>query len=452
MIVFLISLAILVCLGLSFFFSGAEVAVISVNRYRLRSLHEQGDATAGHLLQLLSDTQRLLVMVLIGTNLANVLTALFFKDLVGRWLGERDTLYFGTIQLSDLLSLAVLTPLMIILAEVLPKALFRAHADRLFGRLHIPLHVGLFIFAPAIAVIQKLAHWMLAPLVEQRTRAMRQLSRKDVINLVAGEEHPIHPAHEAARHARGSALGAAIETELGAREDRLGEGAVERRMIQNIIMLHETRAYEIMTPLAELVAVQLGRTDIEGFKILARNSGYSRLPVYRDRFTRLIGYIDVNRVVREENDARSLGDFIEPPYFVPETKRIDDLLMEFLGQRVKNAIVVDEYGGCVGWISREDILEEIVGELEDELDIPQRQVTELAGGAYLVEGRTEIDVLNDRLGAEFPQDDWETLAGLLLYQMGRIPKVGDEVTFHGWRAHIVRMDDVRIDLVRMTRE
>ncbi len=450
MIFYLISAAIVVCIGLSFFFSGSEVAVVSVNRYRLRSLHEQGDATAGHLLQMLGDTQRLLVMVLIGTNLANVLTALFFKDLVGRWLGDRDTVYFGAFQLSDLLSLVVLTPVMIVAAEILPKALFRAHADRLFGRLHIPLHIGLWVFGPVIAVIQKLAHWMLAPLVEQRTRAMRQLTRKDVINLVAGEDHPAHhPGHQ---HQHGTVLGAAIETEVGSQEERLGEGAIERRMIQNIIELQETRAYEIMTPLAELVAVQLGRVDVEGFKMLARNSGYSRLPVYRDRFIRLQGYIDVNRVLREDDGTRMLSDFIEPAYYVPETKRVDDLLMEFLGERIKNAIVVDEYGGCVGWISREDILEEIVGELEDELDVPQRQITELAGGAWLVEGRTDIDVLNERLGVEFPQDDWETLAGLLLAKMGRIPKVGDEVTMAGWRAHIVRMDDVRIDLVRLTRE
>lgn len=451
MIVYFIGAAIVICLGLSFFFSGAEVAVISVNRYRLRSLHEQGDATAGHLLQMLGDTQRLLVMVLIGTNLANVLTALFFKDLVGRWLGDRDTTYLGAIQMSDLLCLVVLTPLVIVAAEVLPKALFRAHADRLFGKLHIPLHIGLWIFGPVIAVIQKLAHWMLLPLVEQRTRAMRQLTRKDVINLVAGEEHPPQrPLHQ--HPPLGSALGAAIETEIGGQEERLGEGAIERRMIQNIIELQETRAYEIMTPLAELVAVQLGRVDIEGFKMLARNSGYSRLPVYRDRFTRLLGYIDVNRVVREGDGSRMLSDFIEPAYYVPETKRVDDLLMEFLSERVKNAIVVDEYGGCVGWISREDILEEIVGELEDELDVPQRQITELAGGLFLVEGRTDIDVLNERLAADFPQDDWETLAGLLLAQMGRIPKVGDEVALNGWRAHVVRMDDVRIDLVRLTRE
>ncbi|MEN6627297.1 MAG: hemolysin family protein [Candidatus Sumerlaeia bacterium] len=448
MIVFFISAAILLCLGLSFFFSGSEVAVISVNRYRLRSLHEQGDATAGKLLQMLGDTQRLLVMILIGTNLANVLTALFFKDLVQRFLGPRDVFY-GPIQLSELLSLVLLTPLVIVLAEILPKALFRAHADRLFGRLHIPLLVGLWIFGPVISILQKLAHLMLAPLVEQRTRAMRQLTRKDVLTLVAGDERPEAPAE---RRTRGEALGAAIESEMGAREHRLDEGAIERRMIQNIIELQETRAYEIMTPLAELVAVQLGRVDLEGFKTLARTSGYSRLPVYRDRIVRLLGYIDVNRVMREGNGDRNLGEFIEPAYYVPETKRIDDLLMEFLGERVKNAIVVDEYGGCVGWISREDILEEIVGELEDELDVPQRQITELTDGAFLVEGRTDLDELNERLGAEFPHGDWETLAGLLLDQMGRIPKLGDEVSIAGWRAHIVRMDEYRIDLVRMNRE
>ena len=114
-------------------------------------------------------------------------------------------------------------------------------------------------------------------------------------------------------------------------------------MIHNIMQLQETRAYQIMTPLVDLVAVQLGRMDIEGFKQMARETGYSRFPVYRDKIVNLIGYIDVFRVLRESTEARPLEDFVERPHFVPETKRVDDLLQEFLHLRIKNALVVDEY-------------------------------------------------------------------------------------------------------------
>jgi magnesium and cobalt transporter len=173
------------------------------------------------------------------------------------------------------------------------------------------------------------------------------------------------------------------------------------------------------------------------------------MPVYRDRIVHLIGHIDIFRVLREHDGHQPLADFVERPYYVPETKRVDDLLQEFLDLRVKNAIVVDEHGGCSGWISREDILEEIVGELEDELDEPKMPLVATAPGVYVIDGQMEIDPLNKALGAKFGEEDWETLAGLLLDAMGRIPKPGDEVTIDGWRARVMEMDGQRIARVEL---
>ena len=184
----LLLIAIVVCLALSFIFSGAEVAVVSVNRYRLRSLHEQGDATAGKLLGLLADSQRLLVMVLIGVNMANVLSALLFEAMLTRWLTGGDRLVFGMVKLSEVLSLFVLTPLLIVFAEILPKAIFRAHADQMFGSLQNFFRLGLFLFKPVIVTIQWLASWVIGSHVGTRSRAMRQLTRQDVINLIVPED------------------------------------------------------------------------------------------------------------------------------------------------------------------------------------------------------------------------------------------------------------------------
>jgi CBS domain containing-hemolysin-like protein len=276
-----------------------------------------------------------------------------------------------------------------------------------------------------------------------------------VINLISPEEH--ENGEEAADENRetpptpAEVLGRTMARQARQELDRLTENTDERRMIHNIIELQDTRVYEIMTPLVDLVAVPLGRMDLEGFKLLAHKTGYSRFPVYREKITNLIGYVDVFRVLREANGHHRLEDFLERPYYVPETKRLDDLLQEILRHRVKNVIVVDEYGGCSGWISREDILEEIVGELEDELDEPSRQITETADGVFLVEGRMEIDALNNVLETAFTEDEWETLAGLLLNEMGRIPSVGDEVSIGDWRATVVAMTGHRIDKVRLIR-
>ncbi len=454
MIISLIVLGIVVCLALSFFFSGSEVAVVSANRYRLRSLHDEGDASAGRLLDMLGETQRLLVMVLIGTNLGNVLTTLFFKLMIERgWPGSFGPGAEQPIISSELLCLLLLTPIMVVLAEILPKALFRAHADALIAKVRPALLFGLFIFKPAIVVIERLARFILSGVAEEPHRAIRQLSRQDILNLVS----PVQRAEAGAAEEEGRTesatdqepLGQTIVQQVGAEEESLLEKADERRMVENIIQLHETKASEIMTPLVELVAVDLNRHDLQSFKVMAQACGFSRFPIYRDRIVNLMGYIDIFRVLHEDDGTKQLQDFVEEPYFAPETKRVDDLLQEFLDRRIKNAIVVNEYGGCSGWISREDMLEEIVGELEDELDVPMPRIKENVDGSFLAEGRTEINIINDFLGTNFPEDDWETLAGLILHEMGHIPQTGDSVIVGGWRTTVTRMEGIRIDEVRL---
>ena len=456
MIISLIVLGIIICLALSFFFSGSEVAVVSANRYRLRSLHEEGDATAGRLLDMLGDTQRLLVMVLIGTNLGNVLTALFFKLMIEKgWPGSFGPGAEPPIISSELLCLLLLTPIMVVLAEILPKALFRAHADTIIAKVRPALLFGLFIFKPAIFVIERLARFILSGVAEEHRRAIRQLSRQDILNLVSPAQRTEAGAAEEEGRAEPAAeeepLGQTIVQQIGAEEESLLEKADERRMVENIIQLHETKASEIMTPLVELVAVDLKRHDLQSFKVMAQACGFSRFPIYRDRIVNLMGYIDIFRVLHEDDGTKRLQDFVEEPYFAPETKRVDDLLQEFLDRRIKNAIVVNEYGGCSGWISREDMLEEIVGELEDELDVPTPRIKENVDGSFLAEGRTEIHMVNDFLGVSFSEEDWETLAGLILHEMGRIPRTGDSVIVGGWRATVTRMEGIRIDEVRLER-
>jgi CBS domain containing-hemolysin-like protein len=450
----LLIVAIFLCLALSFFFSGSETAVISVNRYRLRSLHEQGDPRAGRLLALLDNTQRLLIMALIGANLANVLAALLFKMLLEMGIAGTNERALGLIRWSELLSLLLLTPVLIIFAEILPKALFRAHADRLARTLR-PVYVAcLWLLHPAIWVMERIARLMLGTLAEARSQAMRRLTRQDVIQLLKPEERP---AESTAGGGSGetplaTAAREAMPAGLKERKERAPEESGERRMVENILKLNQTMAEEIMTPLVDLVAVQLGQIDLDALRQMAIGSGYSRFPVYRERIVHIVGFIDIYRVLREDDGSQTILDFIERPHYVPETKRVDDLLQEFLRLRIKNAVVVDEYGGCSGWISREDIIEEIVGELQDELDEPLAPVQRTAEDVYQADGRVEIDVLNGALGTAFPEANWETLAGLVLNEMGRLPREGDEVTIDGWRAKVLAMDRLRIATVELRRQ
>lgn len=454
----ILSLAMLLCLALSFFFSGSETAIISANRYQLRSRHEQGDASAGKTLSMLENTQRLLIMVLIGNNIVSVLLTLFFERLlITGWPSTADGVSPIGLTWPQILSLAVLTPVVVIFAEITPKALFRAKADAYIEYLRTPVLAVRWLLHYPIISVEWLSFLLMRAFSGGRERQQRHLTRQDVINLIT-------PADRTATETEEEDGGDAAEIP-GPGENRLAtaladeevppaldeEQSDERRMIQNIIELHATKAYAIMTPLVELTAVRLGTMDLEGFKAVARTSGYSRFPCYRERIVNLLGIIDVYRVLREDDGTKKLEDFVEKPYYVPESKRVDDLLQEFLRLRIKNAVVVDEYGGCSGLISREDMLEEIVGDLPDELDEPINEVFETSDGGYLCHGRAEIDVLNETLGGNFRDDDWETLAGRILAEMGRVPQEGDEVTIDGWRAKIIRMIGLRIVHVHLKR-
>ncbi len=448
----------LVCLVFSFFFSGSETAIISVNRYRMKGLADQGETRASELLKLLGDRQRLLIMTLLGTNLANVMMALFFKEFLSRlWPDISRQSVIGSFEVGEILSLLILTPIIIVFAEVLPKAIFRVYADQLFSFFRYYYMFFLRIFWLPITLIERFSGLVPASLIEQRTSLARRLTRQDVINLVNPVENVTKVAHgmdpdphqnEPYEDVQSSRLNNGTGTD----DDGLVSVASdERRMVQSILELDSTCAREIMTPLVDLVAIQLDRVDLQGFKAIAQASGYTRFPVYRDRIVDLTGYIDVFNMLRTEKDGDRLDDFIEYACYVPETMKVDDLLQEFLGKRIRNVIVVDEYGGCSGWIAREDILEEIVGELEDELDAPMPQIQEINPGIYLVEGRAEIDAVNEMLGASFSQDDWETISGLVMAKIGRMPVEGDRFTADDWEYTILEMGGHRVSKVRIRR-
>jgi len=448
----------LACLVFSFFFSGSETAIISVNRYLMKGLADQGETRASDLLKLLGDRQRLLIMTLLGTNLANVMMALFFKEFLARlWPDIARRSIIGSFEAGEILSLLILTPIIIVFAEVLPKAIFRIHADQLFSVFRHFYVFFLRIFWLPITLIERFAGLVPASLIEQRTSLARRLTRQDVINLVNPNENgtQVHTGTDPEpdqKEPRDDDQAPRLKTGMPMDDDGLvSVAADERRMVQSILELDSTCAREIMTPLVDLVAIQLGRVDLQGFKAIAQASGYTRFPVYRDRIVDLTGYIDVFNMLRTEKEGDQLEDFIEYACYVPETMKVDDLLQEFLGKRIRNVIVVDEYGGCSGWIAREDILEEIVGELEDELDAPMPQIQEIGPGVYLVEGRAEIDAVNEIMGASFTQDDWETMSGLVMAKIGRMPVEGDQFTADDWEYTILEMDGHRVSKVRIRR-
>jgi putative hemolysin len=436
--IFVIVLAIGTSLLVSFFFSGAETAVISADQYRLRLRSGQGDRGAARTLRLLDRLPSVMSAVLIGTNLGNVFAALFFKMLLERlWVFHNPAV--GAINWEELICLAVLTPLLVIFCEILPKALFRTQANQWIGPIRPAVAISMTLFAPAIKLLDAIVVLFLAPFGGRDGGRHGAVTRGDLIAMLnaARAEEPEGGDADAPSPPT-------VERRTEERDSASARELDERHLIHNIVDLERTQAREIMRPLVELEAIHLDRHNIESFLEFARKTGHSRFPVYRDRIVNLIGYLNVYDVLRERNGKSRLEQFVRDAHFVPETKRLDDLLREFLDRRIENAIVVDEYGGCSGWISREDIIEEIVGELEDELDEPTESIVETAEGVYEIDGRADIHDVNDALGAFFEAADCDTLGGLVMKALGRIPKVGDEAEFEGWRLSVLEMDNRRV--------
>jgi CBS domain containing-hemolysin-like protein len=166
---------------------------------------------------------------------------------------------------------------------------------------------------------------------------------------------------------------------------------------------------------------------------IANNSGYSRLPVFHERMHNLIGILNTFDLIDKPVDNSPITDLIRPAYYVPPNKKIDDLLKELQRGGLHMAIVVDEYGGCIGIITIEDLLEEIVGEIEDEYDKPEKLFESYADGGYLIDGDMEIEVINETLNLGLPKGDYETLGGLIIDKLEKIPSVGTQVTVNDYR-------------------
>jgi len=203
----------------------------------------------------------------------------------------------------------------------------------------------------------------------------------------------------------------------------------ERRMIYSIFQLGDTMVREIMVPRIDMLAMEVSTPLFEAVDYLLQ-SGYSRVPVYEESIDNTLGMLyakDLLRVWREGGELDSLRTLLRPAYFVPEAKKVDDLLTEMQNQRVHMAIVVDEYGGVAGVVTLEDIVEEILGEIQDEYDQEEAPYQKLEDGDYIFRGRVDLDDFNEIMGSDLPVDEADTLGGFIYSRLGRVPTEGDKV-------------------------
>ncbi|MBI2760521.1 MAG: HlyC/CorC family transporter [Chloroflexi bacterium] len=227
----------------------------------------------------------------------------------------------------------------------------------------------------------------------------------------------------------------------------------ERQMIRGVIKLVDTAAREIMAPRIDIAAVP-SNAEMADVQRIVVERGYSRIPMYEDTIDNIIGVVYAKDVLKHLSDGTqppSLKELARPPYFIPETKKVDELLTELRQNKIHIAIVVDEYGGTAGLVTTEDILEEIVGEIEDEYDVEEAPIERLSDVEAILDARVGIDALNELFDLELENEDYDTVGGILFTELGRVPAAGDEVQVDGISLHVLSVIGRRIKKVRVTK-
>jgi len=407
---------IVVLLVLSAFFSGSETALTAASRPRMYSLAKQGDRRAAIVLALLGRNERLIGGILLGNNLVNILASALATSLLVGIFGEAGVVY----------ATLVMTLLVLVFAEVLPKTWALSHADNMSLRVSPVVRVLVAVLAPITHSIYLVVRTTLKP-----------------FGIVLGAELGREQAEEELR--------GAIDLHEGAEP----ESRHERQMMRSILDLDEVEVEEIMTHRKKVSMIDLG-DEPDSIVDQVLDSQFTRIPVYRDNQDNVVGVMHTKELLRElrrhKGDVAKI-DFDElpaEPWFIPDTTSLLDQLQAFRGRREHFAVVVDEYGSLMGIVTLEDILEEIVGEIEDEHDTPVSGVRPQPDGGCIVDGTVTIRDLNREFDWNLPDEEAATIAGLVMHESRMIPDKGQVFTFHGFRFEVLRRVRNQLTSVRVT--
>jgi putative hemolysin len=399
-----------ICLVVEAFFSGAEMAVVSASRTTLRRKAGEGDRAAKLTLEFIDNPQRLLATTLLGTNISVVIsTTVVTLALVAHPHGE-------------LLTVAFLSPTLLILGEIAPKTLFQQHADGWVTRIIYPLRVASIVFSPLVYLLGRVTAVVTRALkVEER----RALVTRDELRMIleASEGEP--------------SLTAIPEA--------------ERSMITNVLDFGNTTVYDVMVPLSEVTALPEDATLEDAITEIV-DKQHTRIPIYRERVDQIVGVLHAFDILTAEVSARrgTVAELARPPLYVPESKPTVDLLVELQRAGQQLSVVVDEYGGATGICTIEDILEEIVGEIEDEYDRGPSPIRLEGPGLWRVLAKTSIAQVNETMKIALPEgEDYETIAGLILDKLKRIPREGETLRLGPVTITIIGASDRAIEEVRI---
>jgi len=410
----------IILLIFSAIFSGSEVALFSLDKKRLKSLNNNR-LTTKYIKELTDSPRRLLVTILLGNTFFNVAASIVSVALALSYAEAHNI----SVDLALIIQIILLTLLVLLFGEITPK-IWASKIPLTFAKIvSIPLYWTGIILYPITKI-----------LANSLQLVFSRVGKRNKESAI----HTSELAHLA---------------DLGVEKGMIEED--EQELIHSIVNYGTTTAKEIMTPRVDITAISVGSTFDELMKTITK-SGHSRIPLYGENVDEILGIIyakDLLPFIKSEEGRKSfsLKKLARPAMFVPETKLINQLLQEFKAKKMHVGIVVDEYGGTAGLISLEDILEEIVGEIRDEFDKEEKEITKITNDKFIVLGKTSIDDLNELLETDFKNedDDYETVGGFIFNQAGEIPEKGFNFVYNGYKFKVNSINNKRIESVIIER-
>jgi Mg2+/Co2+ transporter CorB len=412
----LIIVAVLACLLLSFFFAGSETALIASSRARMLRLEQQGSYQASLVNRLMAMRERLIGALLLGNNAVNIAASSLATSVLLVWFGDVGVIY----------ATVVMTVLVVVFAEVLPKTIAINAPDRMSLLVAQPMSWIVRLLGPVLMAIETLVRWILR-----------------LFGVRIGEDQPILSAHEELRGA----------VDLLHHEDRVEK--LDRDMFGGVLDLRELTVSDVMLHRTKMITISADDPPEEIVRAVLA-APVTRLPLWRGSPENIVGILHSKDLLRAIQAAK--GDLSKidiqtialPAWFVPDVRALSEQLKAFRRRKTHFALVVDEYGEVMGLVTLEDIIEEIIGDISDEHDIAVTGVRPHSDGSVNVDGSVPIRDLNRAMEWDLPDQEATTVAGLVIHESRSIPEPGQSFIFHGFRFEVLRRARNRITALRIT--
>lgn len=404
-------LILVLALALAGLFSASETALMSMNRAKLKARLDAGDRAARRIHALIQQPRRLLSTILLG-NALSLVTAVVVGTMLALQLVHDHRLR------AVALAIPVLTLTFVALGEIIPKSVAASRAELIASVGAGPIRLAMIALRPLIAVLLALT--------------------TPIIRLMGGQEALLSPRYTEDE--------LKLLLELGHEQGVIEED--ESELVSSALAFDDTPVSSILTPRVDIVALP-DDASLDATLASIRDEGYSRIPIYRGSIDQIVGILRARDALlaAATGERFDLPRMLMPVYFVPQNKRLNELLREMQAKEIQMAVVNDEYGGTAGLVTIEDILEQIVGEIRDELDEEIAPVRPISEGVALVDSMAAIDEVNQALGLELPLDGYQTIGGLVLNHLGRVAKVGDVVELPGVRITVKLTKGIRVQQV-----